>query len=107
MAIETEEPQAVVEEEEQEGGPVKSFLDYSDPFASGLAGRMTMQELVRYSFEGLEAWARDNGCPRGEDETPLEFARRMWPRETLTTTALSTWLFPVRLGLPRATSAFC
>jgi len=28
MAIEPEEPQAVVEEEEQEGGPVKSFLEH-------------------------------------------------------------------------------
>src|SRR5438445_778909 len=28
MAIEPEEPQAVVEEEEEEGGPVKSFLEH-------------------------------------------------------------------------------
>jgi len=57
--------------------PLKSFLDFSDPFASGMAGRMTLQDLVRYSFEALEAWARDNGCPRGADETPLEFARHL------------------------------
>lgn len=57
--------------------PVKSFLDFSDPFASGAAERMTLPELVRYSFEALEAWARDNGCPRGADETPLEFARQV------------------------------
>jgi hypothetical protein len=57
--------------------PLKSFLDFSNPFASGMTGRMTMQELVRYSFEALEAWARDNGCPRAADETPLEFARHL------------------------------
>jgi len=58
----------------------KSFLDYSDPFASGMEAQMTVQELVRYSFEALEAWARDNGCPRGEDETPHEFARQIGNR---------------------------
>jgi len=60
--------------------PAKSFLDFSDPFASGMAGQVTIDELVRYSFEALEAWARDNGCPRGEDETPLEFARQVGGR---------------------------
>jgi hypothetical protein len=57
--------------------PPKSFLEFSDPFASGIASQMKINELVRYSFEALEAWARDNGCPRGVDQTPLEFARQV------------------------------
>ena len=46
-------------------------------FASGDAGRYTPEELVRYSFEALEAWARDNGWPRSTDQTAYEFARQL------------------------------
>jgi hypothetical protein len=31
--------------------------------------------LVQYTFEALEAWARDNGQPRPPEQTPHEFAR--------------------------------
>ena len=34
----------------------KSFLDFINPFASGDAGRYAPEDLVRYSFEALEAW---------------------------------------------------
>ena len=58
----------------------KSFADYSDPFAAGVAGRYKPVELVRYSFEAFEAWARDNGWPREPDQTVHDFARQIAPR---------------------------
>jgi hypothetical protein len=51
------------------------FADFRDPFAEGVAGRYPPAELVRYTFDALEAWARDRGIPRSPDETPHEFAR--------------------------------
>ena len=47
------------------GPPVPLFASYKDPFASGTAERYTTEELVRYSFEVLEAWGREHDCPRG------------------------------------------
>jgi hypothetical protein len=55
----------------------KSFYDYADPFASGTAGQYSPAELVRYSFEAFEAWARDQGWPRDTDQTAYEFARQV------------------------------
>lgn len=55
----------------------RSFADYSDPFAAGIAGRFTPADLVSYTFEAFEAWAGDNGCPREPDETVHDFAKRI------------------------------
>ncbi len=55
----------------------KHFADFSDPFASGIAGRYPPIELVRYTFEALEAWARDNGLPRQPNQTAHEFAHQI------------------------------
>jgi hypothetical protein len=55
----------------------KPFSEFADPFASGLAGRWTGEELLTYSFEALEAWAREQGLSRRDQETPLEFSRRL------------------------------
>jgi hypothetical protein len=60
--------------------PRKSFREFSDPFMSGLAARASAEELVRYSFEAMEAWASDNGLPRGDDQTAYEFARTLGSR---------------------------
>ncbi len=57
--------------------PKKSFLEFSDPFVSGIYTQYPPQELVRYSFEALEAWAHDNGCPREPEQTAYEFARQV------------------------------
>jgi hypothetical protein len=51
------------------------FVDFTDPFASGTAGNYPPEELVRYTFEALEAWARDHGYPRQPEQTPHEFVR--------------------------------
>jgi hypothetical protein len=55
--------------------PPAPFSMYDDPFASGSAGHYPIEELVRYSFEAFEAWAREHGCPRHVDQTPHELAR--------------------------------
>ena len=54
--------------------PAKKFADYPDPFISGLAARWSLAELVSYTFAALEARGRERNCPRGEEQTPLEYA---------------------------------
>jgi hypothetical protein len=56
---------------------VMPFSAFSNPFDTGEAERMTLRNLVRYSFAALEAWARDHDLGRGQDETALEFVRRL------------------------------
>jgi hypothetical protein len=53
------------------------FVDFVDPFLSGRAGRYTPAQLVTYTFQAMEAWAREHGCPRQPEETPHEFARNV------------------------------
>ena len=54
--------------------PVKRFADFPDPFASGMAARWSLAELVRYTFAALEARGRERSCPREVGQTPLEYA---------------------------------
>jgi hypothetical protein len=67
--------------DQEQAGPgnatQRRFADFHDPFAAGIAGRYRPEELVRYTFEALEAWARDHGHPREPEQTPHEFARRL------------------------------
>src|SRR5262249_50253087 len=44
---------------------------------TGAALGQSPEELARYSFEALEAWARERSFPRGLEETPLEFGSRL------------------------------
>lgn len=57
--------------------PQRRFVDFTDPFATGTFGRYPPRELVRYTFEALEAWARDHDCPREPEQTPHEFTRHL------------------------------
>jgi hypothetical protein len=57
--------------------PPRPFSAYPNPFLSGRADGMSPGELVHYSFEALEAWAREQGLARQEPETPGEFAHRL------------------------------
>lgn len=59
----------------------RPFSDFADPFTSGAAARLPAAELVRYSFEALEAWARERGCPRDPQQTAHEFARQVARRD--------------------------
>ena len=54
--------------------PPRTFSSYIDPFASGDAHGMSWPQLVRYTFEALEAWGRERSCPRNSGQTPHEFA---------------------------------
>ncbi|MHB8972024.1 MAG: DUF4129 domain-containing protein [Pirellulaceae bacterium] len=60
--------------------PPPSFTSYIDPFLSGTAERYTTEQLIRYSFEALEAWGREEGCARDAGQTPLEFAQQITDR---------------------------
>lgn len=53
------------------------FSAFHNPFMDGSDGRQSPEELVRYSFEALEAWAWERGLERQSDATPLEFADRI------------------------------
>ncbi len=55
--------------------PVRSFASYPNPFDDGTADQRDGVELIRYSFAALEAWSREQGQPRREGDTPLEFAK--------------------------------
>ncbi|HEX3152868.1 MAG TPA: hypothetical protein VHR66_32650 [Gemmataceae bacterium] len=62
------------------------FTAFSNPFADGTADGRSPDDLVRYSFEALEAWASDRDRERRDDETAIEFAQRLgedfaWLRE--------------------------
>jgi len=60
--------------------PSRRFADFIDPFAAGTADRYRPDDLVRYSFEALEAWASENGFPRKPDQTPYQFSRQVGAR---------------------------
>ncbi|MCE9526828.1 MAG: DUF4129 domain-containing protein, partial [Planctomycetales bacterium] len=70
-------PQAETAEQAVLKAPPRTFTSYADPFASGMAARVPLPELVRYSFEALEAWGRDHGSPRATGQTPHEFAQQL------------------------------
>jgi hypothetical protein len=53
------------------------FAAFRDPFMDGSSARQSPEELVRYSFHALEAWAREQDLGRQADDTPLEFADRV------------------------------
>ena len=57
------------------------FAAFENPFFSGEAGRMPPAQLVRYTFEALEAWARERVVARPPEQTPLEFAQELGRRE--------------------------
>ena len=55
----------------------RPFASYSNPFTASRAGDWTAEQIVRYSFDALEAWAREMGRARQEHETPNEFTRSL------------------------------
>ncbi len=71
------EKSGVTEEPVEERVPPPPFSAYADPYLTGLADRVSPEELVRYTFDALEAWANDYRFGRRIDETPIEFAERL------------------------------
>jgi hypothetical protein len=53
----------------------RSFADFRNPFTSGEYKRLSPEDLVRYTFDAFEAWARDGGYGRTLDQTPAELVR--------------------------------
>ena len=83
LSIFGRKPATVAEGEEDEEEPVappRPFSAFSDPFRSGKASQASPGELVRYTFEALQAWAFENNCGRTPDQTPMEFGQRMQAR---------------------------
>ena len=74
-----EEPSAgaATEDETPTAARIVPFAAYEDPFFSGAARRMPAAQLVRYTFEALEAWAREQVIARPPEQTPLEFAQEL------------------------------
>ena len=70
------------ETQKSKSPPLRPFASYADPFASGQMHSMPADEVVRYTFEAFEAWARERGHPRSPDQTPLELIRRAVPAES-------------------------
>ncbi|HID78498.1 MAG TPA: DUF4129 domain-containing protein [Planctomycetaceae bacterium] len=70
-------PQEASAGEKPQGPPPRPFSDFVDPFLSGAAETWPPDEVVKYTFEAIEAWARQQECPRGLEETPHEFARKL------------------------------
>ncbi len=62
--------------------PPRPFAKFENPFASGLSHRLSPDELVKYSFEAMEAWAAERGCGRHEQQTPHEFGREVARKAT-------------------------
>jgi hypothetical protein len=52
------------------------FASFANPFAAGKT-TLSPDELVRYSFAALEAWAWQRHLGRDVGETPLEFVHRI------------------------------
>ena len=65
---------------EEPVAPLRPFSDFRDPFRSGKASQTSPSELVRYTFEALQAWAFENNCGRTPDQTPMEFGQKLQTR---------------------------
>ena len=74
-------PEAAAASDEGDDGtppePPRPFSAFRNPFGSRAAAQAQPAELVRYTFEALQAWAFENGCPRSPDQTPIEFGNRL------------------------------
>lgn len=69
------EAEAQIDEEAAAVVTQRPFSSYRNPFLS--SKRQSPEELLKYSFEALEAFARDAGQARQPEETPLEFCHRL------------------------------
>jgi hypothetical protein len=70
------EPETEMEEPLRQPTP-RPFASFTNPFLDGRADQLSPDELARYSFEALEAWAWEHDLGRQPEETPLEFTERL------------------------------
>jgi len=72
------ESQAEDEEDSKAAGaPPPPFASFRNPFTSGMADRASLAQLVRYSFDALQAWAIERQVGRRPEQTPMEFAQSL------------------------------
>ena len=68
--------------------PADSFEDFVDSitrvppraftsFVNPIGKESDPRRVVLITFQAFEAWTREHGMPRGKDETPSEFAKRI------------------------------
>jgi hypothetical protein len=74
--------------------PPRPFSSYLNPFLQANAPAGDPSELLRETFEALEAWSRESGLPREKYATPIEFGNRLIEKnphmaDSLTATTLS------------------
>jgi hypothetical protein len=69
-----EDTAAATTRTEDAGLRARPFASFADPFVTGMAQQRSPAEVIRYSFEAFEAWAREHGYPREPKQTPHEFA---------------------------------
>jgi hypothetical protein len=69
------------DQEDEPVAPVRPFSAFANPFRSGAANQVSTTELVRYTFEALQAWAYENDCGRSPSQTPMEFGKRLQNQE--------------------------
>jgi Ca2+/Na+ antiporter len=53
-----------------------AFASFADPFRTSSV-RWKSIDLMRHTFDALQAWARETDMPRTDQETPEEFLRRL------------------------------
>jgi hypothetical protein len=51
----------------------KPFSAFQDPFVSGAAVNLSAEQLIRFTFTALEAWASERATSRDPQQTPAEF----------------------------------
>ena len=74
---EKDEKQTKSQEKSKPTKPLTPFSNYQNPFAGGMAAKSRPTQTIQYTFNAFEAWSRDHGIPRGPDQTPHEFARKL------------------------------
>ncbi len=66
-------PQTPIRRERKRAGPaLRPFSSFANPVGDAEAG-----QVVVITFQALEAWGREQGVQRGDDETPSEYVRRL------------------------------
>jgi hypothetical protein len=71
------QPRSADRAETETREPPRSFAAFINPFNSGKAQRIAPEQLVRYTFEALEAWAFERREARRPEDTPIEFAEAL------------------------------
>jgi hypothetical protein len=53
--------------------PIRSFANYQNPFAAEAARSWTPEQVIVYTYEAVQAWAKEHGIEFPPQQTPREF----------------------------------